>query len=151
MGGTALKGGSLSELPKSSFFNEILIRNRSFGRCFFFSVFGVLKFNRWTKKAYDQSCYPRVIFVRSRFGSLSQHSLIMTQDEWNANESTVSWASQQMVRVFFVRSRFGSATSKLEENCSKTSWIPAVCEAHNVVDPWHIQSKTVVCREESNH
>ena len=32
VGGTALKGGSLSELPKTSFFNKILIRNRSFGR-----------------------------------------------------------------------------------------------------------------------
>ena len=38
VGGTALKGGSLSELPKTSFFNKILIRNRSFGRWCFFSV-----------------------------------------------------------------------------------------------------------------
>ena len=29
---------------------------------------------------------------------------------------------------------------------SDASWIPAVCEAHNVVDRWHIQSKTVVCQ-----
>jgi hypothetical protein len=29
---------------------------------------------------------------------------------------------------------------------SDASWIPAVCEAHNVVDGWHIQSKTVVCQ-----
>ena len=28
---------------------------------------------------------------------------------------------------------------------SDASWIPAVCEAHNVVDRLHIQSKTVVC------
>ena len=27
---------------------------------------------------------------------------------------------------------------------SNASWIPAVCEAHNVVDRLHIQSKTVV-------
>ena len=38
VGGTALKGGSLSELPKTVFFNNILIRNRSFGRWCFFSV-----------------------------------------------------------------------------------------------------------------
>ena len=31
VGGTALKGGSLSELPKTAFFNTFLIRNRSFG------------------------------------------------------------------------------------------------------------------------
>ena len=30
-GGTALKGGSLSELPETAFFNTFLIRNRSFG------------------------------------------------------------------------------------------------------------------------
>ena len=30
VGGTALKGGSLSELPKTAFFNKNLIRNRSF-------------------------------------------------------------------------------------------------------------------------
>ena len=29
---------------------------------------------------------------------------------------------------------------------SDATWIPAVCEAHNVVDGWHIQSKTVVCQ-----
>ena len=48
VGGTALKGGSLSELPKTSFCNKILIRNRSFGKWFFFCL-GLLKFNRWTK------------------------------------------------------------------------------------------------------
>ena len=29
---------------------------------------------------------------------------------------------------------------------SDATWIPAVCEAHNVVDGWHIQSKTVACQ-----
>ena len=43
VGGTPLKGGSLSELPKTAFLNLILIRNRSFGGCVFFSSFGVLK------------------------------------------------------------------------------------------------------------
>ena len=38
VGGTALKGGSLSELPKTSFCNKFLLRNRSFGKWFFFSV-----------------------------------------------------------------------------------------------------------------
>ena len=36
VGGTPLKGGSLSELPKTAFFNYIVIRNRSFGGCDFF-------------------------------------------------------------------------------------------------------------------
>jgi hypothetical protein len=35
VGGTPLKGGSLSELPKRAFFNKILIRNRSSGGWFF--------------------------------------------------------------------------------------------------------------------
>ena len=30
---------------------------------------------------------------------------------------------------------------------SDASWIPAVCEAHNVMDRWHIQSKKVVCQK----
>ena len=38
VGGTALKGGSLSELPKTAFFNKISIRNRSFGGMIFFPV-----------------------------------------------------------------------------------------------------------------
>ena len=29
---------------------------------------------------------------------------------------------------------------------SDATWIPQVCAAHNVVDGWHIQSKTVVCQ-----
>ena len=36
VGGTSLKRGSLSELPKAAFFNKIFSRNRSFGECLFF-------------------------------------------------------------------------------------------------------------------
>ena len=52
-GGDRAQGGlgCLSELPKSSFFNEILIRNRSFGRCFFFLGFWRLEFQQMDQKS----------------------------------------------------------------------------------------------------
>ena len=46
VGGIALKGGSLSELPKTAFFNKILITNWSFGRWFFFRKF-LLLWSSW--------------------------------------------------------------------------------------------------------
>ena len=57
-GGHGLMGGTLCELLKMHFFKRVLIRNRSFGKCFFFWDFfkdQQLYFIRWDYKASWQS------------------------------------------------------------------------------------------------
>ena len=60
VGVTPLKGGSLSELPKTTFVNQILIRNRSFGGCVFVSVL-----TSW-------NCHIAKVYLRGRWGKIRQ-------------------------------------------------------------------------------